>query len=244
MSRRRVASSAADRVARRRRGLQRHELGHVPLDPHLAGHEGLHAGLGVPVDQDRLGRVVVHGDLEVLRLEVTGVEDHLAARGVHVGEDVLVGEGDRGHDQVHADGVGDRWGLALELGADGARLVEPSVAEERVRRHVGVLLTCSLRSRWDLVRPAPEPGGRRNPTLPAGRLPTRDASHHARCRGIFGDRRRPRRVGPPRLHRQPPIHARPGAGDGRRGVHGRAAAAARARDGRVRHGADALAAMV
>ena len=125
-----------------RRRLQCHELGHVALDAHLAGHEGLHAGLGVALDEDRLGRVVVDRDLEVLLVQVPGVQDELTARRVHVRQDVVLGEGHVGHHEVHAHLVGDRRRLALVLGADLAGLIQPFVAEERVRRHVRLLLRC------------------------------------------------------------------------------------------------------
>src|SRR4051794_17304698 len=45
--------------------LHGHELRHVALDLDLAGHEGLHPGLRVLVDDDRLGRLVVERDGEV-----------------------------------------------------------------------------------------------------------------------------------------------------------------------------------
>ena len=86
-------------------------------------------------------------------------------------------EGHRGHDQVHADGVGDRQRLALVLGADLAGLVQPLVAEERVRRHgVCSFVSVVVGLVGDAPSP-PEPSGRRNPTRLAGRLPVRDRPH-------------------------------------------------------------------
>ena len=110
-----------------------------------------------------------------------------------MGEDVLVGEGHVRHDEVHPDDVGDRRGLALVLGADLAGLLQPFVAEERVRRHCGApSSSVSVAARASM--PRPEPCGRRNPTRLAGRLPVRDRSRHPRCRALFGRRRRPRRA--------------------------------------------------
>ena len=54
-------------------GLHGHELRHVALDLDLAGHERLHAGLRVALDQDRLGGHVVEGHGQVGTVEVTEV---------------------------------------------------------------------------------------------------------------------------------------------------------------------------
>ena len=97
---------SADRV--RCAGLHGHHLGHVALHLDLAGHEGLHPGLRVAVDEDRLGGGVVERDGEVGVLEVADLHLHLAAGGVQVGLDGAVAEGDVGDDLVHPHGVGGR----------------------------------------------------------------------------------------------------------------------------------------
>ena len=56
------------------------ELGHLALDPHLAGHEGGHGRGDGAVDEHRLGRVVVEGDGDVGLLEVADVHLQRAGR--------------------------------------------------------------------------------------------------------------------------------------------------------------------
>jgi len=115
--------------------LHGHELGHVALHLDLAGHEGLHPGLRVAVDEDRLGGRVVEGDGEVGGVEVTEVHLDVATRGVHVGVDGAVAEGDLGDDLVHLHGV--RGGSTASGGflADLLGCFEPLIGQERVLRH-------------------------------------------------------------------------------------------------------------
>ncbi len=127
---------AAISAGRRVRGarLHGHHLGHVALHLDLAGHEGLHPGLRVAVDEDGLGRGVVERDGEVGVLEVADVHLDLAARGVHVGLDGAVAERDVGDDLVHPHGVGGRRRLPGVLLADLLGRLEPLVGQERVLR--------------------------------------------------------------------------------------------------------------
>ena len=88
------------------------------------------------------------------------------------------------------------------------------------------------------VRSSPDDAGRRS-SYGVGFM-----SHHTVCpagrRALLGHRWAARSPGAPRLHRQSAVDARPGRGSGRRRLHGRAAAAARARHVGGGHGDDSL----
>ncbi len=115
--------------------LQRHELGHVPIDADLAGHERLHAGLGVPVHQDRLGRFVVDRHSQVDGVDVAGVEAHVALARVEVGVHRLVPEGRVGDVEVHPDRMRHGPRPPLVLGADPAGLGDPLLAQKGIGGH-------------------------------------------------------------------------------------------------------------
>ena len=116
----------------RTRGPEGHELGDVALHLDPAGHERLHGGGDVEVDEEGLGHVVLDGDGEVGAVEMTVLDDDLAVGGVDVGLDVAAIEGAGGHHEVHLHQP-DRGHLGMRhLVADALGGVHPVVAEEGV----------------------------------------------------------------------------------------------------------------
>ena len=77
-----------------------------------------------------------------------------------------------------------------------------------------------------------------------GSMPSRDRSDHSWCRAVVLRRGVPRRPRPPRIHRQPPVHAPAGRGPGRRRVHRRPAPAPGPRHRGRGHGAHPLGGLV
>ena len=110
-----------------------------PWHAHLAGHERLHAGLRVGVDEDRASRLHVGRQGDVGAVVVTLAEERAAVAGSHVEQDLVAAVVDL---EVHQDiGAGRRAGVVLT--DDLRSCVEPCVGKERkLFGH-----SCLLRSR-------------------------------------------------------------------------------------------------
>ena len=118
--------------------LHGHELRHVALHLDLAGHEGLHAGLRVLIDEDRLGGRPVDRDGEVGALELTEV--HLDSPSEVSMNTLIVAVAERrvGDHLVHAHRVGRRAGAGVFARRQGVpEATTQAVRENHSRSHPG-----------------------------------------------------------------------------------------------------------